>query len=81
MKKVIAVFAVAAMFAACNNSTQSAAATVDTAAATVDTTLQNVGNAIDTAAAKVDSAASAVVDSAKAKSAKVVKDVKEAVKK
>jgi uncharacterized lipoprotein YajG len=77
MKKVIAVFAVAAMFAACNNSSETATAAVDSATTTVDSAVGNVSAAIDTAAAKVDSAAAAIVDSAKGKAA----DVKEAVKK
>jgi hypothetical protein len=77
MKKLIALFAVAAMFAACNNSSETAAAAVDSAAKTVDTAAATVSTMVDTAAAKVDSAAGAIVDSAKKKAA----DVKEAVKK
>lgn len=70
MKKLIAIFAVAAVFAACNNASETSAATVDTAAAaTVDTAAATV----DTTAALVDSAAAAVADSGKAKAADVKK--------
>jgi PBP1b-binding outer membrane lipoprotein LpoB len=66
MKKLIALFVVAAMFAACNNSSETATAAVDSATTTVDSAVAPV----DTAAAKVDSAAAAIVDSAKVKAAK-----------
>jgi len=77
MKKLFALFALAAMFAACNNSSETATAAVDSATATVDTAVSNVSATVDTVAAKVDSAAGAIVDSAAVKAA----EVKEAVKK
>jgi uncharacterized lipoprotein YajG len=81
MKKVLAIFAVAAVFAACNNASETANAVDSTVSAAVDTATSTVGAAVDTAINKVDSAAGAAVDTAKAKAAEVIKEVKEEVKK
>ncbi len=82
MKKIIALFAVAAMFAACNNSSETATETAtEAASAVVDSAASAVTSVVDSAAAVVDSAAGAVIDSAKAKAAEVATDVKEAAKK
>ena len=70
MKKIIAILAVAAVFAACNSGSD-AAAKVDSAATAV----------VDSAAVKVDSAAKAAVDTAKAAVNNAAEAVKEAVKK
>lgn len=82
MKKLIALFAVAAMFAACNNSSETATETAtEGASAVVDSATSTVTTVVDSTAAVVDSAAGAVIDSAKAKAIEVATDVKEAAKK
>jgi hypothetical protein len=69
MKKVFAILAVAATFAACNNAAEKTEAAVDSTVAVVDSTVSAVAdsasNAVDAAAVKVDSTVKAVVDSIK----------------
>lgn len=69
MKKVFAILAVAAVFAACNNAAETTEAAVDSTVAAVDSTVTAVTDsaavAVDSAAAAVDSTVKAVVDSVK----------------
>jgi PBP1b-binding outer membrane lipoprotein LpoB len=60
MKKVLAILAIGAFFAACNNASESTEAKADSAVQAVDAV-------VDSAKADLDSAANAIVDTAKAK--------------
>ena len=64
MKKLFAILAIATVFVACNNATESAKSAVDSTAAKVDSTVKAT---VDTMKAKVDTAVKAAVDTMKAK--------------
>jgi hypothetical protein len=66
MKKVLLALAIVGFAVACNNSSESTAAKVDSAAnAVVDSAATKAKAVVDSAAAKADSTVKAVVDSAK----------------
>lgn len=71
MKKVLAIFAVAAIFAACNNNGSNTEAKADsavnTASAAADSAAKAVTSTVDSAAAKVDSTVKAATDTTKKK--------------
>jgi methyl-accepting chemotaxis protein len=80
MKKVLAIFAVAAVFAACNNASETVTAAADSVSATIDSTASAVSNMADSAKAAIDSTASKVDSTVKA-ATEAVKEKVEEVKK
>jgi hypothetical protein len=80
MKKVLFVFAIAAAFAACNDSSKSAETTVDSTKAATEAVVDSTKAAASAVVDSTKAATSAVVDSTKAAAKGTVDSVKAAVK-